>query len=337
MFRPALAWGLGVAIAGGFAGTFLARAWARRVGFVNAPNPLVPQHTAPVAYLGGVGLALGIGAGLAVYGLAGGVVTARLWLPAALVLALGVIDDRTVLRPGPKFALQALVAAWAVATGTRAELTGVAFLDAGVSWLWLLTAINAFNLTDVCDGLLASLSIVVFSVLAIQDPARGGTALVIAGATAGFLFWNRPRASIFLGDAGSHLLGFLAGALTLESLSAPGTSPVRGLAGQALVMGVPLFELVFLTAVRARKGLPWWKGSPDHFSLRLQAAGLTRGQTDLVACAFAAAWAACGLAVSRLEWPAALGVAAAALLSAGTAAAYLLRHEVLLAPRPSGS
>jgi UDP-GlcNAc:undecaprenyl-phosphate GlcNAc-1-phosphate transferase len=50
-----------------------------------------------------------------------------------------------------------------------------------------------------------------------------------------------------------------------------------------LLCGIVLFELTLLVLVRAKKGLPWWKGSPDHFSLRLQAAGLSRWGTDIVA------------------------------------------------------
>jgi len=105
----------------------------------------------------------------------------------------------------------------------------------------------------------------------------------------------------------------------------------------ALIAGVPLFELGFLTAVRVRKGLPWWRGSPDHFSLRLQAAGLTRRRTDLVACAFAAAWAAGGLALPHLHAPGIAALAGGILVSAAGAAAYLVRHEVELPARPVGA
>lgn len=317
-----------VAIAGGFVGTVMARALALRVGFVNAPNPLVHQHKQPIAYLGGVGLALGILSGIGALGMLGENFPWTTMLPASLCLALGVADDRWVLKPATKFGPQAGIAALAVATGIRGDLTGIATLDAAVSWFWLVTLINAFNLTDVCDGLLASLSVVMFSALAIQGAGGGDLALVTAGACLGFLALNRPPATIFLGDAGSHLLGFLAGAFTLAAASGHAAGPLRAVGAQALVVGVPLFELAFLTAVRVHKGLAWWKGSPDHFSLRLQAAGLSRAQTDLVACCFAGAWGGCGLALLVLETPWALVLAAGVLLSAAGAAAYLLRHEV---------
>lgn len=317
----------GAALAAGLVGTFAVRATALRLGIVNAPNPLIPQHTKPVAYLGGVGVALGIATGLAALRVLGAEVPGlAILLPAVLFLALGVADDLLVFKPAPKFGLQALVAALAVALGVRAELTGIAAIDAAASWFWLVTLVNAFNFTDVCDGLLGSLGAVMFVGLAIQNPAVAGPALIAAAACLGFLAFNRPPASIFLGDAGSHLLGFLAGAFTLAA-AARAESPVLTLGAGGLIVAVPLFELAFLTAVRIRKGLAWWKGSPDHFSLRLQAAGFSRGRTDLLAVAFAAAWVVCGLVFAR-GGAAAVAALLFVIVSAAVAAAYLLRHEV---------
>jgi UDP-GlcNAc:undecaprenyl-phosphate GlcNAc-1-phosphate transferase len=327
----------GAALAGGVVGTALVRALALRVGFVNHPNPLIPQHTRPVAYLGGAGIAIGIGAGLAAgAGAGGGLPGWALLAPAALFLALGVADDLMALAPASKFGLQALIAAFAVASGVRAPITGTGPLDAAISWLWLVTLVNAFNLTDVCDGLLASLAMVVFAALALLDRAHTGAALAIAAACLGFLFFNRPPARIFLGDAGSHLLGFLAAALSLQAV-AGSSRPVPTLVAALLIAGVPLFELVFLVVVRSRRGVPWWKGSPDHFSLRLQAAGFTRGRTDLIACGVAGAWAAGGLALPERSPAQGAVLAALVVVSAGIGAVYLLRHPVKPHPRPGGA
>ncbi len=106
-------------------------------------------------------------------------------------------------------------------------------------------------------------------------------ALGAAGACIGFLFFNRPPATIFLGDAGSHLLGFLLAAVgILHFRNAPAwTSFVAA----CLVVAVPLFEFAFLFVIRVRKGIPWWRGSPDHFALRLQARGFSRLGADLIA------------------------------------------------------
>lgn len=321
-------WGVAVALGGGFAGTHLARSFARRFGIMNAPNPIVPQHVRPVAYLGGVGVAIGVAAGLTVLAFLGRPVSLGFALPAVLFLVLGLVDDLRLFTPRVKFVLQSLIAALAVAMGVRASLTGIAIFDAGVSWLWIATVVNAFNLTDVCDGLVASISVVMFTALALLDPSHAAVAGVVAASALGFLAWNRPPASIFLGDSGSHLLGFLAAALTL-AVPRDAAHPVLTWSACGLILGVPLFEGLFLTLVRARKGLPWWKGSPDHFSLRLQAAGLSRARTDLLACAVAATWAAAGLLMSRISALAATALLAGGFVSAGLFGLLLLRHEVL--------
>ena len=108
-------------------------------------------------------------------------------------------------------------------------------------------------------------------------PTRGPVA---AGACAGFLVLNAPRASIFLGDAGSHFVGFLLAALSMQTVG--GRDRFAEFTAVLLVLGVFLFELVFLVWARRRRGLSWWLGSDDHAAIRLQAAGLTVWSTDVV-------------------------------------------------------
>jgi UDP-GlcNAc:undecaprenyl-phosphate GlcNAc-1-phosphate transferase len=264
--------GLAVVFAGSLAAgaisTLLARGWARKLGIVSRPNPIVPQHTRPVAYMGGVGAGIGLAAVMLILG---SPLPARILLPGVLMLGLGTLDDLHPLSPSGKFLAQAAVSATAVIMGVLAPFTGAAVPDGVLSTLVILVLVNAFNLTDVCDGLLPVLMLVACLGLATQgsDP---WLAAAIAGATAGFLVWNRPDASIFLGDGGSHLLGFLAAVLVIDpAYGALGTavSPWRLLAA-TLCLGLPLFELVFLVVIRIRKGIPWYRGSPDHYSLRLQ-------------------------------------------------------------------
>jgi UDP-GlcNAc:undecaprenyl-phosphate GlcNAc-1-phosphate transferase len=106
------------------------------------------------------------------------------------------------------------------------------------------------------------------------------------GACGGFLIVNWPPARIYLGDAGSHLLGY-----TLAVMTLPDPASIRVVPGSLLfgplLLGVFLFELSFITTIRLNKGLKWWKGSPDHFALRTQAAGFSKVSTVLGACAAA--------------------------------------------------
>ncbi len=270
------------------ASTWLARDVAWRLGIVNQPNAIVAQHTRPIAYLGGVGIAAGVAAAsllLGVFGLvpAADLNRADLVAGGVLYLALGVIDDLRPFRPLPKFGLQLIVAIVAVYLRTRAAPGGPDFLFALLSVFWIVTLVNAVNLTDVCDGLVAGLAFIQFFALALLVPSASIWPLAIAGACAGFMIFNAPAASIFLGDAGSHLLGFWLAVLTLDLVQF--SYRITPIAQAVLIAGVPLFELTFVSAMRIRKGIPWWRGSPDHFSLRLQGAGFSRWATDTLAWA----------------------------------------------------
>jgi UDP-GlcNAc:undecaprenyl-phosphate GlcNAc-1-phosphate transferase len=122
----------------------------------------------------------------------------------------------------------------------------------------------------------ASISIVIFLLCGFLLPHTNFLCFTVAGALLGFFIFNSPKASIFLGDAGSHLLGFFLAAFTLKCTR--GMDFLNGILWMIFICSIFLFELVFITTVRIRKGKPWWKGSPDHFSLRLQKAGYTRWQ-----------------------------------------------------------
>jgi UDP-GlcNAc:undecaprenyl-phosphate GlcNAc-1-phosphate transferase len=259
-------------------GTCFARGIALRRKILNQPNPIVPQHTCAVPYLGGLGIAIGIGLTALFADLN---LPMRVAFPALLFLVIGTLDDLRPIPPGPKFGIQALAAAAAVAAGNRAALTGWGTADILLSALWIIITVNAFNVTDVCDGLVGGLSVICFLFLALLIPNNSTLLFAMAAASLGFLLFNFPPARIFLGDGGSHLLGFLAASFTLTLVRNSGRWPE--LPQALLICSLPLSELAFLVATRICKGIPWWKGSADHFSLRLQVSGLSRSQTDLVA------------------------------------------------------
>lgn len=319
-------WGvLLVGLVTGSCGSFAMRALARHFGIVNHPNPIVPQHVVATAYLGGVGVLIGIGGGVCFAVVAGSEwPSIKLTLPAILYCLLGLYDDVRPLNPMPKLASQIGIASLAVALGLRLPLSGVDAVDAALTLIWIVACVNAFNMTDVCDGLVAGLAAVFFLGCTVAIPGETVLAAAALGACLGFLPFNVPRASMFLGDAGSHLLGFLVAALALAG-------PSRGLSlapELLLLVLVPLYELVFITSVRLRKGLPWYKGSPDHFSLRLQQAGWSRWRVDIVAWLIMASAFALALGFPRWQapgrWAVVFGVAGFALV----ATRYLLSHEV---------
>lgn len=279
-------------------GAVVVRAATRRAGLVDVPDPLVPAHTRPVATLGGIAVALGCVAGAAVVDL-GGAVGVEVAVGGILFLAIGVVDDVLKLSVAVKLALQCLAAGAVVALGASLDVTGHPVANAVVAFAWILVIVNAANLTDICDGLVPGLAAIAFLTLAAIDPSRGEAAIVAAGACAGFLLLNAPRASIFLGDAGSHFVGFLLAALSLQTVG--GRDAVAELSAVVLVLGVFLFELAFLVSHRRRRGVPWWLGSDDHVALRLQAAGLTVWNTDVVLWVCGAMLGIAAILVHRLD------------------------------------
>jgi len=250
--------------------TALARRLALATGFVANPNPIVRTHRAPIPYLGGAALVTMLALLVAAFAWIEGASPARATLArlaAALALcALGVWDDRRALGPGFKMLFQLGVCA-AYLAFADGPLRPVLLLKL----LALVTVINAYNLIDVMDGLLCLLSALpLVGLLAIPDlaagPLRGEITLGLIGLAALFLF-NAPPARIYAGDGGSLPMGFLVAAWCLAA--AGGQSPGAALGVVGLV-AIPLLELSLLIVARVSQGLSPFRGSPDHYSLRLQ-------------------------------------------------------------------
>lgn len=313
-----------VAATAGAGASFIARALAVRLALVSAPHPLVTAHRDPVPYLGGPAVAAGallaLGALNRLPDVGTAVITAGL-----LFLAIGLLDDFFPLLPGQKLVLQAGCAAVPALLGLGLPVTGIAAVDAFAGAVWILVVVNAVNLTDVCDGLVAGLAAIAFVGFALADPGSRPLALAAAGACLGFLLFNGPHASIFLGDAGSHFLGFWLAALALRPLGL-GLTRAEVLAS-VLILGVPLFELAFVVVVRVRKGVPCWRASADHFSLRLQSAGASRWQTDAIAWTAGGILALAGVTLIRADVFAGAVVGTAVLVALAGAWHQLLRWE----------
>src|SRR5436189_4072500 len=131
------------------------------------------------------------------------------------MLLVGLLDDKHELRPAMKFTGQFLIALLVAASGVRITLfVPSAIFSYAVTVLWILTVINAFNFMDNMNGLCAGLGAIAALCFAALAAAAGQylvalIALVVTGALLGFIPYNFPRADAFLGDAGSHLIGYL--------------------------------------------------------------------------------------------------------------------------------
>jgi UDP-GlcNAc:undecaprenyl-phosphate GlcNAc-1-phosphate transferase len=148
--------------------------------------------------------------------------------------------------------------------------------------------INVFNFLDNMDGLSAGIAAIATAVLMAAafrsgQVFVGALGLVFLGTLMGFLAFNFPPATIFMGDAGSMVVGFFVGLLTLRTTyydAAAGT-PLYSVFMPAVVMAVPLYDFVTVTFLRLRQGKSPFVGDTQHFSHRLKRRGLSDRQVAL--------------------------------------------------------
>jgi UDP-GlcNAc:undecaprenyl-phosphate GlcNAc-1-phosphate transferase len=293
--------------------TRVARDIAPRLGFVDKPmNEAHKSHVSVTPVFGGAAM---LSAWL--LSIAGGVLVAFLLrhsLPSAvaehvanaqavsgrlLVLVgcatamslLGLLDDRLALRAWQKLLGQIVVAGVAAAWGVRVTaLFSMPVVTWGLTVFWILLIVNALNFLDNMDGLAGGISALAAFLFLFTAASRGQhfvavLAAVTCGTACGFLVYNKPKASIFMGDAGSHFLGFnlaVIGALTTFYTQESRT--LAPLATPILILGVPIFDALAVVVIRLRAGEPIYVGDNRHISHRFQNLGLSRPLAVLLVC-----------------------------------------------------
>jgi UDP-GlcNAc:undecaprenyl-phosphate GlcNAc-1-phosphate transferase len=283
------------AVAAGFAVSMLSLLlWRRlcwRAGLVDEPGSR-KHHAAPVPLAGGLAILTGwlaaLGLAWAWAGLRAGVEPRMLDVPPMVLAgalgmaAVGWWDDRTELRPGAKLAGQVVVAAATAAAGIRITLfVPSPLFSLVVTVLWIVTVTNALNFTDNMNGLATGLGAVAAGCVALHaikrmEPSVGVLALALCGAALGFLPYNFPRATAFLGDCGSHLLGYGLAVLTiLPDFYSPAHRQPWAVLSPLLILAVPLLDLAWVVAVRLYLGRPVYVGDTNHLSHQLTRRGLS--------------------------------------------------------------
>lgn len=292
--------------------TPIARRFALKIGLVDVPNPRrinkVPMPT-------GGGLA--IFAGLFAASLLGEVPHfAITTITAALILLLGVLDDRFELSAGLKFAGQFVAVLLYVHWGPRIEFISNPFggmfylgkLSIPITMFWVLTLINIMNFIDGLDGLttgITLISAVALTTLAIilgrYDAAL--LAIIVVGITLGFLPYNFNPAKVYLGDGGAMLLGFLLAAVSTEG-ALKGAATI-GISVPILILAVPVTDLLCAVVRRIQKGVPFYQADRAHFHHRLLDLGFTQRQVVYVAYSitgFSATLAILTVHLTRTSW-----------------------------------
>jgi len=313
---------------------------AHRTGAVDTPTDERRMHELATPLLGGLAMYLGwmvsvmllVEVDRSVWGIIGG---------ATIVVAVGLFDDLYELEPVVKFIGQLLAIGVAVYFDTRITRIGVPFT--GITWhlplaasllvtgFWMAMIINMVNFIDGLDGLAAGvcgISALTFAVISLATgfASMGVLAAVLAGATFAFLRFNFHPASIFMGDAGSMLLGFVLACVSVESVM-KGTAAVA-LVLPLLVLGVPFVDLFLIVWRRWRRGVPFYAPGQDHVHHDLV---LVHGFSQRKSVLLLYSWCAClsGLAIAMQQrfWPAIAVFAVAAGVSTTHMARLLSRYR----------
>jgi len=263
---------------------------ARTFKIQDTPDGRLKKHTEPTPYLGGLAVAAAF---MVAFGLLSTAATTNnnqvmgILVGGLMVLLLGLYDDLTNLRPSVKFLGQLLAAVVIYKAGVKVDIThtpDLEWVDMLLTMLWITGVANALNIIDVMDGLAAGTAFIAAMFLFVISASvfslgLGGQrvvpfmAITLAGALLGYLKFNYHPARIFLGDTGSLFIGFLLGALSMVAAY----SEINRIAivTPVVLLAIPIFDTVFVAWHRARKGIPFFQGSPDHFALRLRHAGMS--------------------------------------------------------------
>jgi UDP-GlcNAc:undecaprenyl-phosphate GlcNAc-1-phosphate transferase len=277
---------------------------AIKIGAVDRPNLDRKTQKEPVPYLGGVAIAIGITAasfGALLYsdfstetfGKALSVL-----LPAILISAMGLYDDLKGLEPWPRLVAQTIagiaVAIYLIQNNTLGQAFSSQALNYAVTILWIVGICNSINFFDNLDGgasgTVAVISIFLFAIAFNQGQSLvSALAVITAGATLGFLIWNKTPAKIYMGDAGALFLGIIIAVLTIRLDPEVGPQS-RALAIPLLLMAVPILDTTTVVISRLHRGISPFTGGRDHLSHRLMRKGLGRKTTAYVLWAMAAAF-----------------------------------------------
>jgi UDP-GlcNAc:undecaprenyl-phosphate GlcNAc-1-phosphate transferase len=293
---------------------------AIRVGAVDAPTLARKAQKEPVPYLGGVAIAVGIVA--ASY--ASLLVVEFSWetlklasfvlIPAIAISAMGLWDDLKGLEPWPRLVAQTFTGIIVAVILTVTDTMGFAFsshiVNYAITVLWIVGVCNSINFFDNHDGGAAgTVAVITFFLFFIafdrQQILVSALAIVTAGATAGFLIWNRHPAKIYMGDAGSLFLGIIISVLTIRL--SPGVVPsYKSLAIPLFLMATPILDTTVAVTSRIARGISPFQGGRDHLSHRLMRKGLNRRVTAFTLWGLAAFFGVIALAI--YIWPDTLGL-----------------------------
>lgn len=294
---------------------WLAGSLAHRFGWVASPRA-DRWHKKPVALYGGVGIFAALVGGLLFFYLTSGApqhprLLVGFFSGALVLFGVGFIDDTSHLKPSTKLIGQIIGVSIPVYLGLVFQATPWSALNILITFFWFLAVINAINLMDNMDGLASGVVMIATATFLGVRFVKGGfavgdplipIAVIFLYAVAGFWIVNRYPASIFMGDSGSLLLGFMLAGITMPSpLNSllGSSSALLSLIVPAVVVSVPLFDTTLVTIGRLWHGVSPTEGGKDHSSHRLVGFGFSEDRAVWLLYGIAAIGGVAAIALTR--------------------------------------
>jgi len=293
--------------------TPLMRRIAIATDVIDRPNSSHKSHKKPVPYLGGVAIIIGVITVSYATSLVSNFTTNTFWLatsvlgPALLLGLIGLWDDLKNLQPLPRFIAQSIAGVFTagilIFTDNVGNPTGSAIFDSIVTVIWVVGICNSINFFDNLDGGAAgtvAISSITLAFLALNGDQYLIAALstVTAGATLGFLVWNKSPAKIYMGDAGALFLGVLIATLTIR-LHPNSDTQLGSYLTPVFLLAVPILDTTIAVLSRLRRGLSPFQGGQDHLSHRLIRAGLSRKQSAMMLWGLSGVYGVVSIFISR--------------------------------------
>jgi len=276
--------------------TPLVKKFAIAVNAIDVPKDERRVHKRPIPVMGGLAIYISFVIGAILYN---GILTKSqlgIIVGATIIVVGGMIDDIKDLRPKYKLLIQVMGATCLLVSGIRISILTNPFREfypyINIGWvsvpltiIWIIGVTNAFNLIDGLDGLAAGIAFISCVTLMIVSIINGRLVpafltAVLSGAILGFLPYNFNPASIFMGDTGSQLLGFLLAAISIEGAIKSTTAFV--IAVPILAFALPIYDTLFAMIRRKANGKSIMQADKGHLHHRLLDMGLSQKQAVII-------------------------------------------------------
>ncbi|MDD5594703.1 MAG: hypothetical protein PHY94_00460 [Candidatus Omnitrophica bacterium] len=229
-----------------------------------------------------------------------------LFLGGTFLFFVGLADDRFHFMPYVKLFTQIIAGCIVIFFGTTLGITSNILLVIPLTLLWITGITNSLNLLDNIDGLAAGIGAIAslmlfFSSIIISNNQLGIYALILCGATLGFLPYNFNPARIFMGDSGSMFLGFSLAVISVSGTTRHVSNLLITMLIPVLILSVPIFDTIFVMVIRKIQRKNIFQGGKDHTSHHLVTLGLSQRKTVLLLYILSIAFGLIAILSSKLN------------------------------------